>query len=230
MALDTVYVIMGCFAAESEDDRLRFDVFLILLIFSESAFKAAFSALMTFQLFHAFRGHQHALSDTTRFILLLCIGIELCIEILYDAILSFTDSDALEWNRMLPAIYLLVDLGIALTLILMFLQKLTLSIKEENVLHLQSTSGSKADTDTDSIVNLQSTKSRRRIVFCCITAVVVRSIYLSVVIAEEIMSDKEEFDVIYSVRIWITMIGVGIQSLCVFLLFPFAEKEYQCLC
>ncbi|WP_288066309.1 hypothetical protein, partial [Herbaspirillum sp.] len=47
---------------------------------------------------------------------------------------------------------------------------------------------------------------------------------------EEIMSDKEEFDVIYSVRIWITMIGVGIQSLCVFLLFPFAEKEYQCLC
>ncbi len=83
---------MSCFAAKSEDDRVRFDVFLILLIFSESALKAVFSALMTFQLFHAFRGQQHALSDSTRFILLLFIGIELCIEIMYDVILSFTDS------------------------------------------------------------------------------------------------------------------------------------------
>ena len=112
----------------------------------------------------------------------------------------------------------------------MFLHKLTLSIKEENVLHLQSAAGSLSGSDTDSVENLQNTKSRRRIVFCCITAVLMRSIYLSVVIAEEMLFEKEEFDAIYSVRAWITMIGVTIQSLCVFLLFPFAEQQYQCLC
>ena len=110
-ALNMVYVIMSCFSVESESDKVRFDIFLILLILSESTFKSVFSALMTFQLFHAFRGQQHALSDITRFILMIFIGLQFCIEILYDINLSFNGSNEMQWNRMLPAIYLLIDLG-----------------------------------------------------------------------------------------------------------------------
>ena len=234
-ALNMVYAIMSCYSADSEDNKFRFDLFLVLLILSESMFKTVFMALMVIQLFHAFRGQPHALDDMTRFTMMLLIGIQFFIEILYDINLSFVTSDNSKWNRMLPAVYLLVDVCIALALILMFLHKLSLSIKEEKVQHLQSAAGATVNGDDDGsdsadFVALRTIKSRRRIVFCCVTAVVARSIYLSVVITEELLNDTEEFAVMYSLRSWITMICIVIQSICVFLLFPFEEERYECLC
>lgn len=218
--LNLIYIGMNC---NDNTDGFKYDFIVIILILCLSIFKLTFNLLIIFQLFYGFKGLNNiSLTIKCRNIFILFIFIQFFIEIFYDIYISFF---SFQFNVIIfPSIFLGIDLLIAISIIIAFIQKLSSSIRYF-----------KTDFDgNNNDENHNDTKNITQTSVICIIAVILRIIYLTLVIIDEIVyqpsNDKNDFNIIYVIREWITMICISIQLLSIYLLFPFSQKYYYKLC
>lgn len=233
--LKIVYLNMNC---NDSNSGFQYDFIVVLLILCLSSFKLIFNLLMILQLFHGFNqlnANNISLSKCKliSFFILFCI--QFIVEIVYDIDISFFDQNSNNnvYSDIFPAIFLGIDLFIAITLILMFSNKLYLSMKYFDGNYIQSDENEdelreNADVDINII-----TKQLTQTSVLCIFAIIMRIIYITIVIIDELIyrpSNDNGLNTMYSIREWTTMIAISFQILSIYLLFPFAIKYYQNLC
>mmetsp|Transcript_46134 Transcript_46134/g.73935 ORF Transcript_46134/g.73935 Transcript_46134/m.73935 type:complete len:323 (+) Transcript_46134:42-1010(+) len=235
-ALNILYISINCGNNHDLIASTRYDIIVILLILSLSTFQMLFQFLMLFQIFYGFQDLTHSLSKATFIVFVVLIIAEYLIEVYYDIDISFihTDSTSNLYDDVFPAVFLGIDLLIAVSFIYLFSNKLSKSMKYDwsSFTQLQPADANE-DTALEDHSKYFDTAYITKICVLCIQAIVMRLLYVIIVIVDELVyrpSDSTGFNVVYSIRTWITMVCISVQILCVYLLFPFASSWYDTLC
>eukprot|EP01083_Nonionella_stella_P314130 1130560_1 len=202
----------------SDASTPQYYIFLVLFIICLSSFKLTLTTLIIFKLFHGFQNVTSlSLSKPALKWFISLIIIQSVLETLYDLDISLNfmtkwnvNSENHLYKHIVPSIFLTIDVLVAVCVMFLFINKMNRFVRYEYM-----------PTERDKITKIS---------LLCIIAMILRIISSIILITDALIYSKIEDNIMFIARSWITIICLLSQLLCVYLLFPFAERSYACLC